>query len=333
MNNQRLIRIAISVLLILSAVLFWGWQQEQAQKPESLEKLTVAATQSALMVWLAQEKGFFKENGLDVTLIKEEGGHIAAKTVLEGGADIGTSSEFVLVSHSLNQTGLKTIGTVATADTIGLVARRDRGIQKPKDLVGKKIGVSRNSAGDYFLGTFATFNGISLEDIEMVNLSPTEIKEALSEGTIDAGITWDPYAYQIEQSLGTEALRFPGQSGQDFHFLLVSRSEWLESKPVALNRFIKAMVQTENFIKENKEASQKIVIDRFNYDSSYLKYVWDQQNFVVVLPQSLFTAMRDAARWKIDTGQTQQTQVPNFLKSVEMEPLKAVKPNGISIIH
>ena len=75
----------------------------------------------------------------------------------------------------------------------------------------------RSNSGDYFLGTFMTFNNMALTDIEMVHMSPKQIQEATSYGTVDAGITWEPYAHRIEKALGEGAVRFAGQSGQEFH--------------------------------------------------------------------------------------------------------------------
>ena len=117
------------------------------------------------LIYVAEDQGFFEENGLDVTIKGYASGKACADALINGEADIATSAGFVFVSHSFDHTDLRVFGTVATAQVKELVARKDKGITTIGDLVGKKIGVTGKSGAEFLLGVFLAFNALSYEDV------------------------------------------------------------------------------------------------------------------------------------------------------------------------
>ncbi|MBC8230736.1 NrtA/SsuA/CpmA family ABC transporter substrate-binding protein [bacterium] len=336
-TKGQLIWIGAAFVIVALAVggYFWFSLEQPRKYTRAVEKLTLAAYKgdTGALVYIAQEQGYFTENGLDVTIKDYEAGKLAADALLANEADISTSADFVLVSNSFEHDNLRVLGTVALADINELVARRDRGIATPGDLKGKKIGVTRKSIGEFFLGTFLIFEGLSLADVEVVDLKPSEIVEAISAGEIDAALTWEPNIFKIKSLLGANVISWPGQSGQDFFFILLSKEEWLKEHPSAVERFLRALVQAEEFVKKNNEKAKHFVAERFDYESKYVESIWSKHRFLVVLPQALLLAMEDQARWKIKNKLTDATEVPNYLDFIYLDGMKEVKPEAITIMH
>jgi NitT/TauT family transport system substrate-binding protein len=223
------------------------------------------------------------------------------------------------------------LGTVATAQVKELVARKDKGITTTDDLIGKKIGVTKKSGAEFLLGVFLIFNALSYEDVELVDLKPSEIVEAISNGDIDATFTWDPYLYNIKGELGDNAISWPG--GQDFYFVLITKEDWIENNPAAAERFMKSLLEAEDYIKDNSEESKEFVKDRFDYESDYMDYSWPKQEFAVILEQAMLIAFEDQARWRIKNKLTEATEVPNYLDYIYTDALEKVKPGAIGIIR
>ncbi len=69
----------------------------------------------------------------------------------------------MLVGNSFDNPDLKILGTVAILNINGLISRKDRGINSPKDLVGKKVGVTIKSTGEFNLDVMLLVNGLSTE--------------------------------------------------------------------------------------------------------------------------------------------------------------------------
>ncbi|GAH00088.1 unnamed protein product, partial [marine sediment metagenome] len=251
--------------------------------------------------------------------------------LIAGEADISTSAGFVFVSNSFDYTDLRVFGTVATAQVKELVARKDKGITTIDDLAGKKIGVTRKSGAEFLFGVFLTFNGLSYKDVELVDLKASEIVEAISNGDIDAGFTWDPYTYNIKKELGENVISWFG--GEDFYFVLLTKEDWIKNNPAAAERFIKSVLEAEDHIKGNPEEAKEFVRNRFDYESDYIDYSWPKQEFAVVLEQAMLITFEDQARWRIKNKLTEATEVPNYLYYIYMDALEEVKPEAIGIIR
>jgi len=283
-------------------------------------------------VYFAKDKGYFANNGLDVAISDYKGGKSAAAEVLNGRADISTSSQSVFVSSSFIHPDLRTIGTLSTFEHLELIARKDKDIHRIKDLRGKKIGVTKGSSGEFFLGIFLAFNDMSYKDVEIINLFPQGIQDNILNGQIDASFTWEPINYQIKSALGSNANSWPGQSGQKGYFLLLAMNSWLNTHPDATKLFIKSLIETEKYANNNQNEFKEYLGSKFNFDKEHLEYVWSRNTLEVTLPQALLLALEDNARWMIENNLTDEIKVPNYLKYIYFDALENVKPKAIGII-
>jgi len=176
-----------------------------------------------------------------------------------------------------------------------------------------------------------TFNGLSVEDVELVDLGPSGIVDAVVRGDVDAGFTWDPYVYYMTQALGDNAVSWPGQS--DFYFLLLAKKAWLENNAAVAERFVKSLIEAEEYVETNSEAAKEFVRNRFDYDPDYIDYSWPRQEYAVVLAQAMLIAFEDQARWMMERGLTDQAEVPNFLTYIHVGALEAVRPEAVTILR
>ena len=227
---------AVIVTGLGSGGYFW-LSQEKTEYTRSVEKITVASAAylTGALVYVAEDQGFFEKNSLEVTIKDYRSGKACADALIAGEADIATSADNAFVSNSFKHADLRVLGTVATAQVKELVARKDKGITTLTDLIGKKIGITKKSGAEFQLGVFLTFNGISQEAIELVDLKPPKMRGAISNGDIDAVFVWDPYLYNIKKELGKNAISWPG--GEDFYFVLLTKEDWLDKKVLPVEAY------------------------------------------------------------------------------------------------
>ena len=336
MIKRRSIGITAVAVIAVGIIAYYCFSRGGSEKYTGpIEKITLAGYlgSEGLLPFIAEERGFFADNSLDVTIKEYEAGKLAADALLAGEADICSCADFVLVSHSFGNQDLRSLGTISMANSCELVARKDHGIETTADLRGKKLGVTRRSAGEFFLGTFLLFHDLSLQDVEIVDLKPSQIVEALANGEIDAGLSWQPNVHDMRSRLGQNAVSWPGQSGQDYFFVLVTQKEWLERNPSAAERLLRALIQAEEFVRSNDAEAQRFAQDRFQYESTYMESAWPCYRFTVVLPQTLIVVMEDQARWRIENKLTDATEVPNYLNYIHLDALEEAKPEAITIIR
>lgn len=325
--------IIVVVVVIVGIGIYWLVQRGSEKYTGPVEKVRVAAGKSAVLVYIAKEQEFFQKNGLDVEIKDYQAGKLATDALLAGDADLSTAAQSVLANHGFERDDLRALVAIAAYQIKELVARKDRGIFKISDLKGKKVGVTKKSAGEFALGKFLIFNELSLKDVELVNLKPLEIVEAVINGEIDAALTWDPYVYNIKQILGDVVVSWPGDSGEDTTFLLLTKEEWLRAHPLTAERFLTALLEAEKYVKENSDKTQQFLKQRFDYEALYLQLVWPKYKFTVSLPQTLIVTMEGEARWRIKNNLTDAKEVPNYLNYIYLDALESVKPEAVTIIR
>lgn len=174
-------RFFLSVFIILA-----GLGNSHAQ-----EKLTV------LLDWfvnpdhapliVAQELGLFELAGLDVELIAPADPSAPPRLVAAGQGDIAISYQPSL--HLQIKEGLPVawIATLVETPLNALVVLKDGPIKSIKDLKGKKVGFSVGGFEDALLGTMLQGVGISLDDVELINVN-FSLSPSIISGNVDAVI-------------------------------------------------------------------------------------------------------------------------------------------------
>jgi NitT/TauT family transport system substrate-binding protein len=143
---------------------------------------------------LAREAGIFKKNGLDVTIkkIPQKDRHLA---IMSG--DIQCAATTVETWIAWNAAGVATTQIFQLDKSYGadgMVVKP--GINKIADLKGKKVAADAPGTATYFtLAWMLKKNGLSIKDVEVVNLSPQAAANAFIAGNaqIDAGMTYEPF--------------------------------------------------------------------------------------------------------------------------------------------
>lgn len=136
---------------------------------------------------VAQEKGFFRERGLEVEVIAPADPNDPPKLVAAGQADVAVSYQpqlHVLVDQGLP---LVRVGTLVATPLNTLIVLEDSGITSLGDLKGKTIGFSAAGFEDALLGTLLKPYGLSAEDVTLVNVN-FALTQALLSGQADAVI-------------------------------------------------------------------------------------------------------------------------------------------------
>lgn len=335
------IKIAIlAPVLLLVVIGGYLWQTgslapKPASPPGPPEKITISTLPifTPGLLFVAQEKGYFRDNGLEVTIKIFQTGPMGIEQLQAGQIDIAYVADFVLVGEIFKgHKSLRCLGSIAAADIVDLMALKDRGIRQPGDLEGKRIGVARGTIAEFFLGRFLTFNHLTLKDVEISYLRPDEMAEALAKGLVDAVMVWDPVTYDIIKQLGGRIINWPGQSNQKFYNVLVSTDKFIQSNSSALEKLFRALSQAEIFIKNNRDESLDIIAKQISLDKSVFKADWLNSDYELSFDQSLLIAMEDEARWIIKNKLTEHTRLPNFLNYCCVEPLAKVNPKAVKVI-
>lgn len=329
------------LVLLIGAMVFphAGCQRESAEPPaiSEVEKITLglAMQPTNALTILSLEKGFFRDEGLQVTTKEFPSGKRALNDgLLSGEVGIAVSSDIPVVLAGLKGKQFSIIASVATTDNVNrIIARKDRGIVKPSDLTGKKLSTQKASAVHYFLSLFLAEHGIGEKDVEFTYLKAEELPESLAKGSIDAFSMREPFIGMAKSRLGENAVIFslPGEYNQT-DFVLASK-EVIQKRPNVIPGVLKALLKAEAYARNNPEDAQQIVGKRLAADPAAFTTVWGGLRLRVGLEQASLLLLEEQARWGIDLGLSDLEKVPNFLELFYFEPLESVKPEAITVIR
>ena len=314
------------------------WRGGGGRHAGPVDKIVLGAEASMLpaAVWVAEGKGYFREEGLDVTIKGFDTGKQSFLAMLqEGSVDISTVAPTPIMFSSLTRQDFYILATFAYADTdIKVIARSDRGIKTATDLRGKKVGAAAGTTGQFFLGAFLTARKLSASDVEMVDIAPSDLPTALQSGRVDAIVIWEPHAYKAQQLLRDKALRLESSDVYRTTFNFTVMRNFARDNPRALRKFLRAAERAATFVRNHPAESQALVAERLNLDREVTAALWGDFVFGISSDQSLILTLEDEARWAIRSGFAGgRTDIPNYLEYIHTDALEDVKPEAVTIIR
>ena len=322
--------------VIILALAYLGTRGQPLTRNLPVENLRIALPvlpQHALMQ-IAMSKGYFTEEGLNVTFLPASHGVMALNLLAQGKADLAVAAEVPLVISVMKGESLAIAAAMLrVSDVHAVIARRDRGIGAPRDLAGKKVGATFGTSGEYFLWTFLIRHKLAPDSVSLVDFPPGEIAQALAKGVVDAATTWYPHVRDAQSNLGENALTFTAADLYSQSVVVIGRSEFLKERARTIERLMRAMLKAERFMRAHQQQALNLTADWLKIDADQLLATWIQLDFRVDLQQSLLTTLEDEARWAMARGYAPKGPVPNFLPHLYLDALLAVQPERVTVLR
>lgn len=286
-------------------------------------------------IFLAHNKGYFKAQGLEVTL-KESYAHGMAtiNAVIKGEVQIAASSETPFMNSVLKGDKIYIIATTITANNhLAIIARKDKGIMTPGDLKNKTIGVTMGSNGEYFLDMVLQLNGLSQGDIKRINVQPAQMVEKLENAEMDAITTWNPQKFKAQKAMGKNGVTFDADELYSPLFVVVASQDYVKSNPEIIKKVVKALYEASKFIIKNPNESYEIVAKEIQADAETIKEYAATYHFRLSLEQSLITTLENQTHWALKDKLKIMGKMPNFLHSIYVDALEEIAPENVTIIR
>ncbi len=162
-KHLTLLFVLALIIIVSCGLYYWLSDKSRLEKPVELIKVRFAMNPTFLgeaAFHLAYHNGYFKEEGLEITLIKNLAGWQSLKNLFEGDADIANVADLPISYSALDKkkyTDFERGDFYIITDLIytnkiqQVLARKDRGIYAPEDTKGKRVGLSRGTTADFFL--------------------------------------------------------------------------------------------------------------------------------------------------------------------------------------
>lgn len=322
---------------LLAAGYAWMARTPTRQAAGPLEPMTIAANTQYVgtgLVFVTQAKGYFAEEGLNVTLQPYATGKAALDAALEGRANLATVADIPIMFEVTKGQPVSIVATIFTGEKdVGIIGRIDQDVSTLASLNGKRMGVTVGTSAHFMLDSFLIRQKLSPDDLTLRDLQPEKLVDALVKGDVDAVATWEPYLSSLRIQLGANGAVFYSAGIYEVVFTIAGARDYVVSRPEAIKRLLRALIRAERFCKDEPDAARQIIAGAINMSLENLRELWPSYRFYVALHQSLLLTLEDETRWAIKNKLTARPDMPNYLNHLYLEGLRAVKPESVTVIH
>ena len=221
---------------------------------------------SHAMFFVANEKGFFKDNNIEITKINRGSGSTdALRLVANGNAEFGFADLPTLMVGRARNVPAVALAAVNQRSPLALIAVKEkRELKKPSDLKGLNLGVHPSGSTYIFLKAFLSLNGMSLDDIKQSTVSPP-YESFLLLGRVDAVPGYiNAEVPELEAKAGGKGSLSILQ-GADFGYNaygsgMFTSEEMIKKNPDLVQRFTKAYLKAFEHVVNNPDEAVDIII-------------------------------------------------------------------------
>lgn len=213
-------------------------------------------------LYIAQEKGFFAKEGVKVELVPFESNNAGNAAFASKQLDATTT----ILSDSVAQAAAKIqvqVVWIFDESQGGDVLVGNSAIHSPSELKGKRIGLSYGTFGHIFVLAGLAKYGITRDDITIVNVSGEDVPQALAEGKIDAGHTWDPYLANALKN-GSHSIFTSADTPGIINDVLEFQTYTLQNRPDDVKAIFRAMQDASDYWAANPNEANEIVAKVLN---------------------------------------------------------------------
>jgi len=260
------------VSLFTALALAFGSFAAFAQAPEK-KKITIAVGGKNLFYYLpltvAERKGYFKDEGLEVEIPDFAGGAKALQALVGGSADMVSGAYEHTINMVAKKQPIKAVVLQAKYSSIVLLMPKDKAAKYkgPADLKGLKIGVSApGSSTNMFVNNILAKGGLKPSDVSIVGVGVSSgAFAAMDRGEIDAISNLDPVISQLEATgkfvAVADSRTEKGMQeiyGGDYHASVIYiTDEFIKKNPNTVQAVVNAIVRANRWIA--KATPQEIV--------------------------------------------------------------------------
>ena len=251
-------------------------------------------------IWMAFEKGFYKQEGLDVTYRLFPSGTTAFQSFQTGQGDIVMTGDLPSVQYFFRVKGDYRTIAVIERDAKGYVVVAQKDVTKPQDLVGKTVATRVGSTGSWFVSEYLTKNKIDPKTVTIKNLDTQVLPAALCGGDIAAFFIWQPVGSRTLEICPDKAHYLSDATGYIQGYLVAgARPEWLatpQGKEIA-TRWLRATIKGRDVAEKDFPAVAAYAKAKLGLSEKATRDQWETNTRPMAIDKVYYDDFCSLSRW------------------------------------
>lgn len=265
--------------LVMLVMLFVAEQVRAQQPVKFLLDGRIEGPDAPFLV--ALDSGYYKAEGLSVTINPGNGTADVMTQVASGAQDLGLGDINALIRFKDKNpgTGVKAVFMVYNKPPFAIIGRRSRGVSVPKDLEGRNLGAPRGEGAADYWPIFADVNGVDITKVKVENIGAAVREPMLAAGELDAIAGSSISSYVSLKDRGVPAndlsvLAMADNGVKLYGSAIIVNSKFAAEKPDTVRAFLRAYlkglkeaakrpaVAVESILKRSESARREVELER-----------------------------------------------------------------------
>ena len=290
-------------------------------------RLTGGANLGYAPHYVGEATDIFRKHGIDGLAILFDVGFLGTEAVIAGHAETAGTVEFPLFNLLLKGADLIIPAIYITADDLKIVTLKS--IQKPEDLIGRRVGYIFGSSAHYAFDRYLAKFGVPRDKVKAINVPAAEQVPLMAKGDIEAFIWVEPVVSRgIEVMAGKAQLMSPNIDVvyKTRNYLEMSRS-WAEKNPDVVVNLLRALIECNEFIKNEPKRTAEICARKLNLPVEQAPELLRKGSWTweVYLDAAVIQVFDEVAAWLKEQGRLSGNP-PDMRRVFAPEYLRKIDP-------
>tara|TARA_R110002096_G_scaffold97694_22_gene217871 strand:- start:7382 stop:9250 length:1869 start_codon:yes stop_codon:yes gene_type:complete len=305
LNNYKIMGTVFRKLILVPLFLFFGLvsanliAQSSTASQEPIKKVTLQLKWKHQFqfagYYAAIEKGFYKDLGIDVTLVEASEDFEPAEAVFDGNAEFGIATSDIIILRSQGKDAVLLASIFQHSPQI-LIAAKSSGIENTQGLFGKRVALEPHTAD---IITYMRDEGVSLNEIN--RFSHSYGIEQLINGEVDAMTAYkSDEPFLLTQTGFDYIIIDPSMGGIDFYGdILFTTEELIKQDPVLVENFRKASLKGWEYALKNSGEIIDLIYSKYTqrHTKEHLEFEARRMQ-LLIMPDVVEIGYSNPERWK-----------------------------------
>ena len=328
---KKLLLVLVSAILAVSVIT--GCSENKSTQASSNENnetvLRIAAQPYPLYtpVYVAYRLGYLDEE-LNAVGAKYEwksfkSGPLVNEAVAAGEADLGFMADLPAIIAKSTGLPIEVVSNVAYGEKgIAVLAKADSPIKSVADLKGKKVAYATGSYAQHLLALLLSKEGLTLNDVQSVNLGAGDQPAALASGEVDAIVIWEQYISQLTSD-GTAKVIADGTGVKRGNMVTYAVSDYANKNPKVIEAYIKALNRADEVIKNEPEKAAEAVAEDFGVNKELMLKIIPNFTFSTEFTEEDIAEIKNVKDFSLESGFiSKDVDIDSFINKKYLDAIK-----------